>query len=63
MIETASEATETPSCTDRLCEVAGRDRVVAAALRDQAARLLKLAEGLEVNAAIGTAAAADLLAD
>ncbi len=56
------ETTETPPCVDRLCEVAGRARAVAASLRDQAERLLKLAEALELNAAIGTAAAADLLA-
>ncbi|ULN32584.1 hypothetical protein [Mycolicibacterium smegmatis] len=57
------ETSETTPCVDRLCEVAGRDRAVAAALREQAARLIRLAEGLEINAAIGTSAAADLLAD
>lgn len=61
--ETTDETNETPPCVDRLCEVAGRDRVVAAALREQTARLIRLAEGLEINAAIGTAAAADLLAE
>lgn len=55
--------TDTSPCVDRLCEVAGRDRAVAARLREEAARLLKLAEALELNAVIGTSAAADILAD
>lgn len=54
---------ETPSCVDRICELTGRDRAVAEQLRQQAARLIKLAEALETNAAIGTAAAAEMLAD
>lgn len=44
---------------EQLFEITGRDRAVAARLRDEAARLLRLAETLELNAAIATAAAAD----
>lgn len=54
---------EAPTCTDRLCELAGRDRAVAARLREEAAKLLKLADGLEANASIATAAAAETLTD
>lgn len=54
---------EAPTCVDRICELTGRDRAVAEQLRQQAARLLKLAEVLDTNAAIGTAAAAEMLAD
>lgn len=50
-----------PTCADRLCEVAGRDRAVAARLREQAAQLLKLADGLETNASIAVATAAATL--
>lgn len=49
------------TCADRLCEVAGRDRAVAARLREQAAQLLKLADGLETNASIAVATAAATL--
>ncbi len=51
------------TCVDKLCEVAGRDRVVAQKLRSQAATLLNLAEALEINANIGTAAAVEMLGD
>lgn len=54
---------ESNPCVDQLCEVAGRDRAVAAQLRAQAARLIKLAESLEVNSTIASTAAGDLLAD
>lgn len=54
---------EDSTCVSHLCEVAGRDRVIAAKLRTQAATLLNLAEALEINANIGTAAAADMLGD
>lgn len=50
-------------CTDRLCEVAGRDQAVAAALRAEAAKLLKLAEALELNATLAVSAATDLIAE
>ncbi len=50
-------------CIDRLCEVAGRDRAVAARLREEAAKLVKLADGLEANASIATTAAAQTLTD
>lgn len=56
-------ASDTSSdCTDSLCEIAGRDRAVAAQLRAQAAKLIKLAETLEVNSSIASSAAGDLLA-
>jgi hypothetical protein len=58
-----SETAATPTCADRLCELAGRDRAVATRLRDGAARLLKLADALEANGSIAVAAAADILAE
>lgn len=47
-----------PTCADSLCEIAGRNRAVAARLREEAAKLLKLADVLEANASIATAVAA-----
>jgi hypothetical protein len=52
-----------PTCADRLCEVAGRDRAVASRLREQAAQLLKLADGLETNASVAAATAAATLTE
>ncbi|RMB75637.1 hypothetical protein AYK61_02550 [Rhodococcus sp. SBT000017] len=52
----------TTDCTGQLCEIAGRDRAVAAQLRAQATKLVKLAEVLESNSSIASSAAGDLLA-
>jgi hypothetical protein len=60
--DTPPTANSSP-CVDRLCEVAGRDRAVATRLREQAAKLLKLADGLDRNASIATSAAAETLTD
>lgn len=61
--DTTATTVAAPTCADRLCEVAGRDRAVAARLREQAAKLLKLADGLEANASIAAATAAATLTD
>jgi hypothetical protein len=50
-----------PTCADSLCEIAGRNRAVAARLREEAAKLLKLADALEANASVATAVAAQTL--
>lgn len=57
-----NETSDSP-CTDRLCEVAGRDQAVAAALRAEAAKLLKLAETLELNGSLAVSAATDLIGE
>jgi hypothetical protein len=51
------------TCADRLCEIAGRNRAVAARLREEAAKLLKLADALEANASVATATAAETLTE
>lgn len=53
----------TTDCSSKLCEVAGRDRAVAASLRAEGQRLLRLAEALETNSVIAHHAAAALLED
>ena len=55
--------TAAPTCADRLSALAGRDRAVATRLRDEAAKLLRLAEALEANSGIANAAAADMLVE
>lgn len=61
--DTNATTVAAPSCADRLCEVAGRDRAVATQLRQQAATLLKVADGLEANASIAVATAAATLTE
>ena len=58
-----TENSTVPPRITGLCELAGRDRAIATRLRDEAARLVKLAEALEANAGIANAAAAEMLAD
>ena len=56
-----NETTVASPCADTLCEIAGRDRVVGVRLREEAARLIRLAEALETNASIATHSAAALM--
>lgn len=50
-------------CAEQLFEITGRDRAVATRIRSEAAKLIRLAEALEINANIATAVAADGMAE